>query len=325
MKFAIVGTNYMSDIFIDTLKDVEGGTVSAIISRSIDKARNFAEKYNIDNYFDNYEDAVDSKNFDAVYIATPNSTHKEIARFFLENRIPVILEKPFCVNEFEAKELFDLSKENKTFILDAIVPLYTDNYLNIKKNLHLVGKLHRIDLTYSQYTKTWDIYLEDKSKTAYNLQNATGALMAIGIYNVAFLEGLFGKAKDIKAIGTFQDNGVDHEVSALFKYDDYEATMHCARGVVSNNINSIAGEKGNIYFSTINRIEKVWFEDRLSKEIVDLTVNDKLPMAYEIQEFIDCINENRYESDLLSHELSLDILKTMSKIRKEINLKYPNE
>ena len=325
MRFGIIGTNYMSDIFIDTLKDVKDSKVNAIISRSIDKAKAFGSKYNIENCFDNYDDAINSNSFDAIYIATPNSTHKDIAQYFLERNIPVICEKPLCVNEKEAEELFEISKNNNICLLDALVPLYTDNYLNIKNNMHLIGKLHRIDLTYFQYTKTWDFYLENKEKTAYNLNNATGALMAIGIYNVAFLEALFGKPEVVKAIGTFQDNGVDHEVSAIFKYDGFEASMHCARGVISNNINSIAGEKGNIYFSTINRIEKVWFEDRVSGEIIDLTINDKLPMAYEINEFINCINNNKYESELVNHQLSLDILKTMFKIRKEINLIYPND
>lgn len=325
LRFGVVGTNYITDAFILSFVDVKDGKVNAIISRSLDKARDFAFKYKIDNYFDNYEEAIKSNTFDVIYIATPNSTHFEIAKYFINNNIPVIIEKPICLNDKETKELFALAKEKNVYICDALVPLYTDNFENIKKNLSLVGKLHRIDLVYSQYTKTWDIYLEDKSKTAYNLENGTGSLMAIGIYEVAFLHALFGKPLEVKAIGTLQENGVDHEVSALFKYQDFEATMHCARGVVSNNLNSIAGENGNIYFSTINRISNVYFEDRITKEIKDLTINDKTEMAYEIIDTINNINENNFESKKVPHNLSIEIMETMTNIRKQIGVLYKGE
>lgn len=325
MNFGIIGTNYISDIFVDALKDVEEGKVSAICSRSLDKAKNFAQRYNIEHYYDDYDKMLKDGYIDAVYIATPNITHKDLCIYFLERKIPLICEKPLAINEKEVKEIIDCANKNETFFLDALVPLYTANYLNLKKNLDLVGNLHRADFIYSQYSPTWDEYKLNHNLSSYRLENGAGTLMALGVYEVGMIVDMFGESDDIVAKANFLESKVDKQVSVIFNYDDIQVSMYAGKGIKTNNLSCIQGEKGTIYFGEVNRLTDVYFEDRLTKEIIDLRVNDKKEMAYEILEFINNVKDKKKESEYLTHQLSLKIIRTMDLIRKQINLKYPNE
>ncbi|MFA6282062.1 MAG: Gfo/Idh/MocA family oxidoreductase, partial [Candidatus Omnitrophota bacterium] len=70
---------------------------------------------------------------DFVSIAVPTSSHFEIAKFFLNNKIPVFVEKPITQKAFEAKKLIELAQKNKTLIFVGHVERYNNAYLAIKK------------------------------------------------------------------------------------------------------------------------------------------------------------------------------------------------
>ena len=70
---------------------------------------------------------------DLVSIATPTSTHFEIAAFFLKRKIPVLVEKPLTQNMREAKKLISLSKKYRTFLSVGHVERYNNAYIEARK------------------------------------------------------------------------------------------------------------------------------------------------------------------------------------------------
>ncbi|MCF7871167.1 MAG: Gfo/Idh/MocA family oxidoreductase [Candidatus Omnitrophica bacterium] len=83
---------------------------------------------------------------DLVSIATPTSTHFEIARFFLENKIPVLVEKPISKNPQEAKKLIKIAQKNKTLIFVGHVERFNSAYLKAKETIKnpLFIECHRL-------------------------------------------------------------------------------------------------------------------------------------------------------------------------------------
>ena len=61
--------------------------------------------------FEKYQDIVDK--VDAVSIVTPTVTHYKLAKFFLDNRVHVLLEKPMTETVAQAKKLNAIAKKNK--------------------------------------------------------------------------------------------------------------------------------------------------------------------------------------------------------------------
>lgn len=70
---------------------------------------------------------------DLVSVATPTSTHFEIARFFLEHHIPVLVEKPLTQNLRQAQKLIEIAKKNHALLFVGHVERYNNAYLAIKK------------------------------------------------------------------------------------------------------------------------------------------------------------------------------------------------
>ncbi|MCM8832066.1 MAG: Gfo/Idh/MocA family oxidoreductase [Candidatus Omnitrophica bacterium] len=70
---------------------------------------------------------------DAVIVATPTKTHFKIAKFFLENKIPIFVEKPITQNLEEGEKLLNLAEKNKTTLFVGHVERYNNAYLAIKQ------------------------------------------------------------------------------------------------------------------------------------------------------------------------------------------------
>lgn len=77
---------------------------------------------------------------DFAVIASPASTHYAYAKFFLERRIPVFVEKPLATSASEAQELVDLAAKNDTLLFVAQSECYNPLFLNFRK--HFLAELN---------------------------------------------------------------------------------------------------------------------------------------------------------------------------------------
>ena len=83
--------------------------------------------------------SIADKEFDFAVVATPASTHYGYVKFFLERKIPVLVEKPLAVTGPEAQELVDLSQQNGTLLFVAQSECFNPLFLNFRK--HFMSEL----------------------------------------------------------------------------------------------------------------------------------------------------------------------------------------
>ena len=83
--------------------------------------------------------SIAGKEFDFAVVATPASTHYGYVKFFLERKIPVLVEKPLAVTGAEAQELVDLSQQNETLLFVAQSECFNPLFLNFRK--HFMAEL----------------------------------------------------------------------------------------------------------------------------------------------------------------------------------------
>ena len=74
-KVGIIGAGWIAEKMAEALATLEDYCVHAIASRSIEKATEFAVRWNIPKAYGSYEEMVADKDVDLVYIATPHSHH----------------------------------------------------------------------------------------------------------------------------------------------------------------------------------------------------------------------------------------------------------
>ena len=147
--------------------------------------------------------------------------------------------------------------------------------------------------------------------------------MDIGVYTIYPMVALFGKPNYIKADAYMLNTGVDGEGSVVFNYDDMMGTIQYSK--ISNSYipSEIQGEEGSIIIEQINSFNKITIRYRDGREeVISNEQFEKESMFYEVEEFIKIIKEGKRESEINSHENSLNTMKIMDEVRKQIGLVY---
>ena len=85
----------------------------AVGSRSQERADAFADTYDVPNRHASYEALAEDPEVDAVYVATPHPFHKENSILCLKAGKPVLCEKPFTINQHEAREVIEVARQRR--------------------------------------------------------------------------------------------------------------------------------------------------------------------------------------------------------------------
>ena len=134
MKFAVIGTFWLSENFIKALQNVEGVEYFAQYSRSLEKAKSFSEKFGNVKLFDDLEALASDPEIDAVYIASPNALHYPQAKLMLEHKKHVLVEKPATMTKSEFDTLCEIADKNNVIVLEAMMNAHMP-HLNDLKNI----------------------------------------------------------------------------------------------------------------------------------------------------------------------------------------------
>lgn len=119
-RFAIMGAGNIAKKFYDAASSLENCCVAAVASKSMERAKAFADKYGIEKAYDSYEQMLIEEKPDCVYIATTCDSHYELSMLCLKYDTPVLCEKAMFLNSAEAREVFALAQEKKVFVMEAM-------------------------------------------------------------------------------------------------------------------------------------------------------------------------------------------------------------
>lgn len=248
MKLAFIGTGFIIRNALECVDQIPSIKKSSIFARphSKDKAEAFAQQYQINTVYTDYDQLLKESDCDTVYIGLVNQAHYEYAKKALNANKHVILEKPFCVNAKETKEIIDLAEEKHLYVFEAVRPLHTPNYNQLKKDISQLGNIRCVQCNYSQYSSRYDAYKEKKVLPALDPKLYGGALYDINIYNLNFIVSLFGLPKSVEYKANIGFNGVDTSGTVFLQYDGFYALCTGAKDADSPGFAMIQGDEGYI-------------------------------------------------------------------------------
>lgn len=326
MKLGIIGSGMIVQEFLPSLIKLEGLEIVGIqgTKASLDKVEEICSKYEIPKFTDDFEELCKFE-IDTVYIAVPNFLHFEFCKKALEKGLNVIVEKPITTNYREAKELAKLAKEKKLFLFEAITTLYMENYKKIKEWIVEIGDVKLVQSQYSQYSSRYNAFKNGEILPVFDPQKAGGALMDLGLYNLHYVLGLFGKPKDVKYYANIEKN-IDTSGVLMMQYENFNAMCVCAKDSEGERIGIIQGSEGKIVSGEApGLIGKVTlklyngrtesFDDGFSKDRV----------VPEFTAFIQAINENNLEFCYKQLEKTLLVSEIQTKARIESGIKFPQD
>ena len=247
MKLAIAGTGMIVGEALQALQYVPEIEVTAIFSRpqSIGKARQLAAQYHIGSIYTDYDEMLKHSEADFVYIANINSVHYEYGRKALLAGKHLIVEKPMCTTEAEAKSLAALAHKSRLYVFEALTFLHAPFFMQLKRELlPQLGRIRLIQCNYSKYSSRYDRYLKHDIAPVFSPECAGGTLLDLNIYNLNFVIGLFGKPTKVRYFANKGYNGIYLSGAAILQYPDFIATCNAAKDSYSPCFDIIQGEKG---------------------------------------------------------------------------------
>lgn len=321
IRFAVVGTNWITERFIDAAHESGKLKLTAIYSRKLEQAQAFGANYHVSLFFDSLEALAQSDAIDAVYIASPNSLHCQQSLLFLSHKKHVICEKPLASNLREAERLVACARENQVVLFEAFKSAHLPNFLALKQALPKIGRLRKAFINYCQYSSRYPRYLAGENPNTFNPQFSNGSIMDIGYYCLASAVALFGAPKSVLASAALLDTGVDAHGTACLNYGDFDVTISHSKVSNSDIPSEIQGEEGTLVIDKVSECQGVALTPRGGNR-QDLTQPQHInTMLYEAQAFADLVERQQVEHPGL--ENSLIVAHLLTEVRRQTGVAFP--
>lgn len=324
IRFGVVGTNNITDWFLEGAKIDSRFELVAVCSRSREKGAAFARKHGAPLVFTSVEELAESPDVDAVYIATPNYIHARQAIICMRGGKHVLCEKPMASNAAEVRQMVEESRRNGVALMEAMKTTLTPNFRYIMSHIAEAGKLRRYFASYCKYSTRYDKFKDGIVLNAFKRELSNGSVMDIGIYTIYPMVVLFGRPARISASAFLLSTGVDGQGTVSFGYPEMEASVIFSKIADSFLPSEIEGEGGTITISDIHDFRRVDFHRRPDNSIETWGGEDSVNgYYYEAAEFINLIVNGQIESAINSHENSLITIEIIDEIRRQSGVRYP--
>jgi len=310
IRVAVIGLGRWGSNYLRTIQLIDGMEirwVSAATQKTVSKASASLDAF-IQGTTDPLE-AINAADIDAVIIATPGSTHFDLAKKSLEAGKHILVEKPVAFKADEVQELINLAAKGDLLFMAAHIHLYNSAIIRLKRDIDdgVFGKIRYIQSIGSgpgpvrtDMGALWDYLPHDVSIMLYLLNDEPHTVSAVS--------------------GSYLGNGVGDVVSAQLNFPG---------GVVATAFGSwlhpvkqrrliLVGEKGQAIFDDYAE-DKLTYFDQFGGNGRAVPIDDTPPLKEQLRHFRRCILEGR--TPRTDGEEALAVTKVLERVNRSISLK----
>lgn len=319
INWGIIGLGKIAGKFAKDISSVSNARLYGVASRNLDKAENFKDQHKASKAYGSYEELIDDKDIDAVYIATPHSMHAELSIKCLQNKKAVLCEKPFAMNTREAEKVIQTAIKEEVFLMEALWTAFLPHYQYAKEIIDS-GKFGNIKSLTADFGFIAPFH---KDARLFNKDLGGGSLLDIGIYPIFMAYSLLGMPENIKAEADFSETGVDERCRIKFNYSkDRIASLYSTFREDTPTEALIELENASIKLnSRFHEPSSVTIIENDKETLREFPV-ETIGYNFETQHVTDCLLNSRKESELWTHQNTLDLMHLLDSVRNEIGLKY---
>ncbi|THE06125.1 Gfo/Idh/MocA family oxidoreductase [Microbacterium oleivorans] len=321
LRWGILATGGIAHAFTADL-NTAGRTVSAVGSRRLESAQEFATTYGIPRAHGSYEELAADPEVDIIYIATPHSHHLPAAALALAHGKHVLIEKPLTLDADQAVAIRDLAADHGLLAMEAMWTRYLPHMVRLREILDagVIGEVRLLSADHTQNLPT------DPAHRLNDLSLGGGALLDLGIYPVSFAWDILGEPDEIRATARLGETGADTDVAISVRHaSGGVSSLLTSSRAAGANAAQIVGTKGRIeidgvfYAPTSFRVFDL--DGTLAEEFH--TEIEGRGMQFQALYAEKLIAEGRTDGDLLPIAESVAIMGTLDEIRRQIGVEYP--
>ncbi|WP_034911867.1 Gfo/Idh/MocA family oxidoreductase [Erwinia sp. 9145] len=321
IRFAVVGTNWITRQFIDAAHETGKMKLTAVYSRSLAQAQTFSNDYPVEHLFISLEQLAQCEDIDAVYIASPNALHCPQAMLFMQHKKHVICEKPLASHLREVETMIACAHDNQVVLFEAFKTASLPNFHLLRRSLPQVGKLRKALFSYCQYSSRYQRYLDGENPNTFNPAWSNGSIMDIGFYCLASAVSLWGEPHAVHASATLLESGVDAHGTVVLDYGDFDVTLLHSKVSQSGMASEIQGEAGSLLIEQISECQRVSAVPRGARA-QDISQPQHInTMLYEAETFASLVeNHQIHHEGLVTSRITAKLL---TEIRRQTGVVFP--
>jgi predicted dehydrogenase len=220
------------------------GTVAAIASRDLDRAKSLAAQLVVEKAYGSYEELLADADVDAIYNPLPNHMHVRWSIRALEAGKHVLCEKPIGLSVAEAEKLAAAAAGHPRLkVMEAFMYRFHPQWQAARK-LVRDGRIGRLRTIHTQFS----YYNDDPQNIRNKLDMGGGALMDIGCYPISLSRFIYDDEPQ-RVLGHMErdpSTGVDRLTSAVLEFGLGTATFTCGTQIAPYQRVNIFGTAGRI-------------------------------------------------------------------------------
>ena len=237
--------------------EVPGSSVVAVMSRSEEKARHYAERHAIPKWYTDPQDLIDDSEVNAIYIATPPSSHATFAIMAMKAGKPVYVEKPLASSYEDCARVNKISVETGVPCFVAYYRRYLPYFQRVKDIVErgVLGKIVNVQVRFAVPAPDLDY---QSANLPWRLQPdiaGGGFFYDLAPHQLDLLQHIFGVILEANGIcanrgGLYQ---AEDSVSACFRFESglpgSGSWCFVAHKSAKEDRIEVIGERGQLSFS----------------------------------------------------------------------------
>lgn len=296
IKWGIIGCGNVTEVKSGpAFNKVKNSSLVAVMRRDGEKAKDYANRHNVPKWYDDAMKLINDKDVNAIYIATPPSSHESYTLAAFQAGKPVYVEKPMTLNYASALNMVRAANESNMKLCVAHYRRGQPYFNKIKQIIDdkIIGGTRFANLKFYKKQLTKDELALTGNKWRVDAGISGGGLFHdLAPHQIDLMYYFFGEAAYAKGIAINQ--------SKLYNADDIVAgNILFKNGVVFNGLWSfnvgkdeekdvceIVGSYGSISFSVFNE-QKIFLRKNGKEEIISYTPPQHVqqPMIEKVVEY----------------------------------------
>ena len=324
LRWGLIGSGWIANQFALALQRRSAQRMVAVAGRDPLRAAEFAERYGIARSYPTVEDLLADAEIDVVYIATPHSSHREMALLAIAAGKHILVEKPLATSAYEAGEVVRAAQAAGVLAMEAMWTRYLPQS-DVLRQLIAEGRLGEIHQVSADFGARKPY---DPAGRMWNPDLAGGALLDLGVYPLSFVTSILGAPRQIQASGAITPDGIDLHATALLSYasasDGVITTSLLARGPAQA---TVIGSQAHVeiqspFFAPSGLVVR---ERRDGADIVETWMDPAADqrydaLSYQATALAGYVGEGRLESPLHPLDEVVTVLSAIEEIRSQLEI-----
>ena len=297
MNFGIIGLGSIAAKFAKGINKTRGAYLYACASRSIEKSEAFAMRFRADKAYGSYEELINDRNVDAVYIALPHPFHCEWSVKAMEQGKHVLCEKPCGISADEVRKMVGTARENKVYFAEGFMYRHHPQTFKLYDVItdKVLGDIKHIKASFGFPF----LYSDPVPERIIRKDLGGGGIFDVGCYPLSYvrmilnmIEGGLTEPVFFQGVGVVNEDDIDMHTDAVMKFENgITATISTSIDSTQPNMCVIYGTKGYLsikepYTCGINKNTPVMTAHLLDGNMKRYYINADYLYTYEIESLI---------------------------------------